>query len=70
MLLALEFGLAILADVTGRMFALIDSLLSEKFNNDASVRLMKHAATLDLEDFEDSEMQDKLDRARRLTMAA
>jgi len=67
-LLALEFGLAILADITGRVVALIDSLLSEKFNNDASARLMEHAATLDLEDFEDSEMQDKLDRARRLTM--
>ena len=67
-LLSVEFGLAILADVSGRVVALIDSLLSEKFNNDASVRLMKHAATLDLEDFEDSEMQDKIDRARRLTM--
>jgi ATP-binding cassette subfamily B protein len=52
----------------GRIVALIDSLLSEKFNNAASVRLMEHAATLDLEDFEDSEVQDKLDRARRLTM--
>ena len=26
---------------------------------------MEHAATLDLEDFEDSELQDSLDRARR-----
>jgi ATP-binding cassette subfamily B protein len=26
---------------------------------------MEHAATLDLEDFEDSELQDRLDRARR-----
>jgi ATP-binding cassette, subfamily B, bacterial len=67
-LLVIEFGLAILADIAGRVVALIDSLLSEKFNNDASVRLMKHAATLDLEDLEDSEMQDKIDRARRLTM--
>src|SRR5436305_10704332 len=67
-LLAVEFGLAILADIAGRAVALIDSLLSEKFNIDASVKLMEHAPTLDLEDFEDSEMQDKLDRARRLTM--
>ena len=29
---------------------------------------MEHAATLDLEDFEDSELQDRLDRARRQTM--
>src|SRR5690606_41374975 len=35
--------------------------------NATSVRLMEHAATLDLEDFEDPELQDKLDRARRQT---
>ena len=29
---------------------------------------MEHAATLDLEDFEDSELQDRLERARRQTM--
>ena len=29
---------------------------------------MEHAATLDLEDFEDADLQDKLDRARRQTM--
>jgi ATP-binding cassette subfamily B protein len=54
--------------VLGRMVSLIDSLLSERFNNATSIRLMQHAATLDLEDFEDSELQDRLDRARRQTM--
>jgi ATP-binding cassette subfamily B protein len=67
-LLWLELGLAVASDVLGRLVALIDSLLSEKFTNATSVRLMQHAATLDLEDFEDSELQDKLDRARRQTM--
>ena len=67
-LLWLELGLAVASDVLGRLVALIDSLLSERFTNATSVRLMQHAATLDLEDFEDSELQDKLDRARRLTM--
>lgn len=67
-LLALEFGLAVLSDVMGRVVSLLDSLLSEKFNNATSVRLMEHAATLDLEDFEDSDLQDRLDRARRQTM--
>ncbi|GAE59988.1 hypothetical protein XPN_1894 [Xanthomonas arboricola pv. pruni MAFF 301427] len=43
-------------------------MLSELFNNAASVRLMEHAAQLDLEDFEDPDRQDKLDRARRQTM--
>jgi ATP-binding cassette subfamily B protein len=67
-LLALEFGLAVLSDVLGRIVSLVDSLLSELLTNATSVALMEHAATLDLEDFEDSELQDKLDRARRQTM--
>jgi len=67
-LLALEFALAVVSDVLGRLVALVDSLLTELFTNATSVRLMEHAATLDLEDFEDSELQDRLDRARRQTM--
>ena len=64
-LLAAEFALAVLSDVLGRAVSLLDSLLSEQFSNTTSVRLMEHAATLDLEDFEDSELQDRLERARR-----
>src|SRR5687767_6036540 len=64
-LLAIELGLAVLSDVLGRAVSLFDSLLSERFSNETSLRLMAHAATLDLEDFEDSELQDKLERARR-----
>jgi ATP-binding cassette subfamily B protein len=67
-LLALEFGVAVLSDVLGRVVSLVDGLLSERFSNTTSIRLMEHAATLDLEDFEDSDLQDKLDRARRQTM--
>ncbi len=67
-LLALEFALAIGSDLLGRIVAYADSLLSELFTNATSVRLMEHAATLDLEDFEDPDLQDKLDRARRQTM--
>jgi ATP-binding cassette subfamily B protein len=54
--------------VLGRFVSLLDSLISEQFSNETSLRLMEHAATLDLEDFEDSELQDKLDRARRQTI--
>lgn len=67
-LLVIEFALAVLSDVLGRLVSLFDQLLSELFTNATSVRLMEHAATLDLEDFEDSELQDRLDRARRQTM--
>jgi len=67
-LLVLELGLAVASDVLGRVVSLLDSLLSEQFTNATSIRLMEHAATLDLEDFEDSELQDRLERARRQTM--
>src|SRR5687767_6711898 len=40
-------------------------MLSQRFSISTSTRLMQHAASLDLEDFEDSEVQDKLERARR-----
>ncbi|MEX1184236.1 MAG: ABC transporter ATP-binding protein [Gemmatimonadota bacterium] len=67
-LLVVELVLAIASDVVGRIVSLLDSLLSELFTNATSIRLMEHAATLDLEDFEDSELQDQLERARRQTM--
>ena len=67
-LLAIEFALAIFSDLLGRLISYGDTLLSELFTNATSVRLMEHAATLDLEDFEDPDVQDKLDRARRQTM--
>ena len=68
LLLGIEFGLAIGSDLLGRAVSYVDVVLSEKFTNATSVRLMEHAATLDLEDFEDADLQDKLDRARRQTM--
>lgn len=67
-LLLIEFALAIASDLLGRVINYGDGLLSELFTNVTSVRLMEHAATLDLEDFEDPDLQDKLDRARRQTM--
>ena len=66
-LLLAEFALAVLSDILGRVVSLVDSLLSERVTNASSVRLMEHAATLDLEDFEDAEFQDQLERARRQT---
>ena len=53
--------------VAGRVVSLIESLLAERVSNASSVRLMEHAATLDLEDFEDADFQDQLERARRQT---
>jgi len=64
-LIAIEFTLAIVSDILSRLVGLVDTLLAEKVGIETSLRLMAHAATLDLEDFEDSELQDSLERARR-----
>jgi ATP-binding cassette subfamily B protein len=60
-----ELGLAILSDLLGRVAGLVDSLLSERLTVSTSLRLMDHAATLDLQQFEDAGFQDRLERARR-----
>jgi ATP-binding cassette subfamily B protein len=65
LLILTEFALTVMADVLGRVVSLVDSLLSERVTNASSVRLMEHAATLDLEVFEDADFQDQLERARR-----
>ncbi|WP_375460408.1 ABC transporter ATP-binding protein [uncultured Enterovirga sp.] len=64
-LVALELALAILSDLLGRSTTLVDGLLAELSSNAITLRLMSHAATLDLEQFEDSAIQDGLERARR-----
>lgn len=66
-LVGAEFGLAILSTALGRAVALMDGLLGDLFANRTSVRLMEHAASLDLEQFEDATFYDKLERARRQT---
>lgn len=67
-LVALELGLAVAQDLTGRLVSYVDAMLQEKLVIDISIRLMDHAAGLDLASFEDASFQDRLDRARRNTM--
>jgi ATP-binding cassette subfamily B protein len=67
-LVAIEFALAILSDALSRATTLIDSLLGDRFSNHTSVKIMAHAATLDLEQFEDTTFYDKLERARQQTI--
>ncbi|TCD00764.1 ABC transporter ATP-binding protein [Pedobacter frigidisoli] len=67
-LVALEFALAVFTDGLNRMINLTDSLLGDLFSNYTSMRIMKHAATLDLDQFEDSVFYDKLERARQQTV--
>src|SRR3954470_15497453 len=67
-LLLLELAIALVGEGLSRVSALLESLLGDLFANRTSVELMRHAATLDLEQFEDSEVYDKLERARRQTV--
>jgi ATP-binding cassette subfamily B protein len=67
-LVAIEFGLAIVSDALSRATTLVDSLLGDLFSNHTSVKIMEHAATLDLEQFEDTTFYDKLERARQQTI--
>ncbi|TCC88492.1 ABC transporter ATP-binding protein [Pedobacter frigiditerrae] len=67
-LVGLQFFLAIMNDALSRMINLTDSLLGDQFSNYTSIKIMEHAATLDLEQFEDSVFYDKLERARQQTV--
>ena len=67
-LLALELLVATAGEALSRLSALLESLLGDLFANRTSVMLLRHAATLDLEQFEDPETYDMLERARRQTV--
>lgn len=66
-LVAIEFGLAIGSDLLSRGINLSESLLGDWYAHQTSVRLMQHAATLDLAQFENATFYDKLERARQQT---
>jgi ATP-binding cassette subfamily B protein len=63
-LLAAEFVVAALGAVLGRAIDYCDGRIADNFSREVSLRVMRHAATLDLESFEDPDFYDKLDRAR------
>ena len=62
-----EFGLAILSDLMSRAINLTDALLGDQYSIDTSVRIIKKTAELNLDQLEDSEFYDKLERARQQT---
>jgi ATP-binding cassette, subfamily B, bacterial len=66
-LVAIEIAIVIVGELLARASSLVESLLGDLFSNRISVRLMEHAATLDLAQFEDPEFYDHLERARRQT---
>jgi len=64
---AFELLIVVVGELLARGSSLAESLLGDKFSNRMSVRLMEHAATLDLQQFEDPTFYDHLERARRST---
>lgn len=66
-LVAIELGLELLSDLLGRLVSMIDGLLGDKVGMRTSMALMRHAATLDLYQFENAAYYDKLERARQNT---
>jgi len=67
LMVGVEFGLAIASEVLNRAIILLNSLLGDLFANKTSEELMRHAAKLDLYQFENAAFYDKLERARRQT---
>jgi ATP-binding cassette subfamily B protein len=63
-LVAAEFALAVLGTILTRIIDYLDSLLADKYTRHVSIRVMKHAAELDILAYEDPVFYDRLDRAR------
>jgi len=63
-LAALEFALAIIAGIFGRISDYYDSVLADRYTRHVSVQVMEHASALDLKAYEDPVYYDRLERAR------
>jgi ATP-binding cassette subfamily B protein len=66
-LVALEMGIVVGGELLARASSLVEGLLGDLFTNRISIRIMEHAATLDLHQFEDPKFYDHLERARQGT---
>lgn len=63
-LVAAEFSVAVLNSILLRCIDYSDSLLADKYTRYVSIRVMNHAASLDLIAYEDPVFYDRLERAR------
>jgi ATP-binding cassette subfamily B protein len=63
-LLGTEFFLALAGNFVWRSIDYYDVLVADRFMREISLRIMSHAARLDLQSFEDPQFYDKLERAR------
>lgn len=67
LLVGAEFALAVLSDLLSRAISLSDGLLGDQYSIDTSVKIIKKTSEVDLDELEDSEFYDKLERARQQT---
>src|SRR5579871_3006363 len=63
-LVAAEFAVAVGNGVLARFIDYLDSLLADNYTRHVSIKVMKHAASLDLIAYEDPVFYDRLERAR------
>lgn len=63
----LEFGLALLSNLLNRGINLSDGLLGDLYANASSIEIIRKTSEMNLQQLEDSEFYDKLERARQQT---
>lgn len=66
-LVGAELALAVFSDLLARAISFTDGLLGDRYSMSSSVELIMKTAELNLDQLEDSEFYDKLERARQQT---
>ena len=64
-LVSLELAIALLSEALVRASSYVETLAGDLISNEVSVRVMRHAGRLDMEQLEDPKLRDRLERARR-----
>lgn len=65
--IAIELGIAVTADLLNRLINLTDGLIGDLYSNDSSEKIIRKTNELTLEQLEDPDFYDKLERARQQT---
>jgi ATP-binding cassette subfamily B protein len=63
-LAGLEFALAVIGNLAGRLIDYYDAVLADRYTRYVSIEVMRHASQLDLQAYEDPVFYDRLERAR------
>ena len=63
-LAVIEFALAALGNIAGRLVDYYDVVLADRYTRHVSIEVMRHASQLDLQAYEDPIFYDRLERAR------